>query len=60
MFHTEVSIKSNNHNMSKFLGPILDFLAISRPSIDLGSTEFITNYQNLINVTSKFTYAVPF
>ena len=60
MFYTEVSINSNNQNMSKFLGQILDFLAISRPSIDLVSTEFITNCQNLINMISSFTYALPF
>ena len=60
MFHTEVSINSNNQNISKLLGQIMDFLAISRPSIDLRSTEFIINCQNLINMTSNFTYAVPF
>ena len=60
MFQTKVYINSNNQKISKFLGQILDFLAISRPSIDLGSTEFITNCQNMINRTLNFTYAVPF
>ena len=60
MFHTEISINSNNQNISKFLRQILDFLAISRPSIDLGSIEFITNFKNLINMTSNFTYICCF